>query len=83
MYSITLLLRLMHCSSPFHFGAVEKVLRYVDGMIKYGIKSKKNIDTNLVGYSDNDSGCCIDDKKSTFGYCFTFRIEVFLWSAKK
>ena len=37
----------------------------------------------LIGYTDNDNGCNIDDRKSTFGYKFHFGTSVVSWASKK
>lgn len=37
----------------------------------------------LFGYSDSDWGGCLDDCKTTSGYCFSFGSGIFSWSTKK
>lgn len=37
----------------------------------------------LIGYLDSDWGGCLDDYKSTSGYCFSFGSGIFSWSTKK
>ncbi|KAL6318567.1 hypothetical protein AAG906_000645 [Vitis piasezkii] len=37
----------------------------------------------LHGYSDSDWAGCVDDMRSTSGYCFSFGSGIFSWSSKK
>ncbi|RVW22681.1 putative mitochondrial protein [Vitis vinifera] len=37
----------------------------------------------LHGYSDSDWVGCVDDMRSTSGYCFSFGYGIFSWSSKK
>ena len=43
--------------------------------------TSKNL--RLIGYTDNDNGRSIDDRKSTFGYTFHFGTGVVSWDSKK
>ena len=83
MYAISLLSRYMHCVSEIHFQAAKHVLRYVKGTIDYGIKFSQVKNFILHGYSDSDWVGCVDDMRSTSGYCFSFGYGIFSWSSKK
>ena len=73
----------MHCVSEIHFQAAKHVLRYVKGTIDYGIKFSQVKIFILHGYSDSDWVGCVDDMRSTSGYCFSFGYGIFSWSSKK
>ena len=83
MYAVSLLLRYMHCASEIYFQAAKRVLRYVKGTIDYGIKFSQVKNFILHGYSDSDWVGCVDDMRSTSGYCFSFGYGIFSWSSKK
>lgn len=83
----------MHCASEIHFQAAKRIVRYVKGTIDYGPRfcqvknfalqaySDKNF--TLQGYSDSDWAGCVDDMRSTSGYCFSFGSAIFSWCSKK
>ncbi|XP_044488302.1 uncharacterized mitochondrial protein AtMg00810-like [Mangifera indica] len=37
----------------------------------------------LYGYSDSDWASCVNDMRSTSGYCFSFGSGIFSWCSKK
>ncbi|WVZ15253.1 hypothetical protein V8G54_012819 [Vigna mungo] len=83
MHSVSLLSRYMHCASEIHFQAAKRILRYVKGTIDYGIWFKKVESLSFHGYSDSDWAGCVDDMRSTSGYCFSLGSGVFSWCSKK
>jgi hypothetical protein len=83
MYAVSLLSRYMHCASEIHFQAAKRILRYVKGTVDYGIRFNQVQNFRLLGYSDSDWAGCVDDMRSTSGYCFTLGSGVFSWCSKK
>ena len=83
MFASSLLSRFMHNPSQLHLGAAKRVLRYIKGTLDYGIKFCKSTTLNRHGYCDSDWGGCLDDMKSTSGYCFSLGSGVFSWASKK
>ncbi|KAK2995750.1 hypothetical protein RJ640_007518 [Escallonia rubra] len=83
MFATSLLLRFMHNPSHFHLGAMKRMLRYIQGTIDHGIKYSKNSDLKLFGFCDSAWGGCVDDMKSTSGYCFSLGSGMFSWVSKK
>ncbi|KAH9678563.1 hypothetical protein KPL71_025767 [Citrus sinensis] len=83
MHAVSLLSRYMHCASKIHFQAAKRILRYVKGTIDYGIKFNQVKNFHLHGYSDSDWARCVDDMRSTSGYCFSFGSGIFSWCSKK
>ena len=60
-----------------HVHLVEKhVLRFLKGIVEYGLKYDMNPNTKLEGYVDLDSAGSAIDKKSTSGYCFSMRLDM-------
>ncbi|XP_057416150.1 secreted RxLR effector protein 161-like [Lotus japonicus] len=83
MHSVSLLSRYMHCPSEIHFQAAKRILRYVRGTTDYGIRYRQVKSFSFHGYSDSDWAGCVDDMRSTSGYCFTLGSGVFSWCSKK
>lgn len=44
---------------------LQRIMRYVNGTLDYGIHYHKNYDVKLAGFSDSDCGSNIDGRKST------------------
>ena len=62
---------------------VKKVLRYLqhtkDLMLTY-----RHTDTlEVVGFSDSNYACYVDDKRSTFGYIFMMAVGAVSWKSVK
>ncbi|TXG58154.1 hypothetical protein EZV62_015983 [Acer yangbiense] len=83
MNAISLLLRYMHCASEIHFQAAKRIVRYIKGMIDYGLRFCQVKNFTLHGYFDSDWAGCVDDTRSTLGYCFSFGFTIFSWCSKK
>jgi hypothetical protein len=50
--------------------ATKHVLRYLCGMIDYGLDYHRGYGVHLVGYTDSDWAGFVSDRKITSGYCF-------------
>ena len=83
VYSVNLISRFMHEPSKLHYAAAKRILRYLQGTKKFGIKYKKENNCKLIGYTDSDWAGSIDDRKSTSGYVFCLGSNVIAWSSKK
>jgi hypothetical protein len=53
-----------------HWIVAKHILRYLHGMLKYGLRYSSNNDVQLHGFTDSDWAESADDKKSTSGICF-------------
>ena len=73
----------MSSPSHFHLGVAKRLLRYLQGIMNYGIKYEKNLNVKLIGFCDSDWSGCLDDMKSTFGYAFSLGSSIFSWLSKK
>ena len=58
-------------------------MRYVKGIVDYGVKYTYSQNFQVHDYFDSDWGGSIDDMKNTIGYCFSFGSGMFSWSSKK
>ena len=58
-------------------------VRYLKGIVYYGLEYEENHKINLEGYVDlNWAGSAID-RKSTSGWCFSMRSGVISWFSRK
>ncbi|KAF7130877.1 hypothetical protein RHSIM_Rhsim10G0166500 [Rhododendron simsii] len=73
----------MHEPSKLHYAAAKRILHYLQGTKKLGIKYTKEKDSKLIGYTDSDWAGSIDDRKSTFGQVFCLGTKIISWSSKK
>lgn len=83
MFAASLLSRFMSKPSHLHLGAAKRVLRYVMGTMKHGIRFEKNSKLEAKGYCDSDWAENVDDMKSTSGYVFNLGSSVISWYLKK
>ena len=59
------------------------LLRYLKGIVDYGLKYDANQKINLEGYVDLDWAGSAIDKKSTSGCCFSMGSDVISWFSRK
>ena len=83
MYGVSLISRFMDSQRYSHWKAGKIILRYVSGTKYLAIMYSTSEYFKLTGYTDNDNGGNIDDKKSTYGHTFHFGTGVVLWASKK
>jgi hypothetical protein len=66
--------------------AAKHVLRYLKGSINYEICfTKSNAELQVLAYSDSDWASCLEDRRSTTGYCCTLNEKgpMISWKSKK
>ena len=85
-YNVGLISRYMQYPKELHMYVAQRILRYLQGTIGYGImfpKGKSDSELELVGYSD--SYWCGDksDRKNTAGYIFLFGGVPISWNSTK
>jgi hypothetical protein len=66
-----------------HLTAVKRILRYVNGIVNFGISFSRNTNLELVGYFDADWARNADDRKSPSGGCFYVGTNLVAWMSKK
>ena len=66
-----------------HLIAAKHILRYLRGIVDYGIKYESNQKINLEGYVDSDWVGSSIDRKSTSGCCFSMGSGVISWFSRK
>jgi hypothetical protein len=66
-----------------HLTAVKRILRYLKGTSKLGLKYEKIKNEQLIGYSDADWAGDRDDRHSTSGYVCLLSGGAITWMSKK
>ncbi|XP_047326648.1 uncharacterized mitochondrial protein AtMg00810-like [Impatiens glandulifera] len=70
-YDIDVVSIFMNRPTEIHQKAVKQVLQYLQGTIHLGLVFRKGGgDDEIVGYSDIDLACDLDEQKSTWGMAF-------------
>ena len=66
-----------------HLIAAKHILRYLKGIVDYGLKYEVNQKINLEGYVDLDWAGSAIDRKSTSGCFFSMGSGVISWLSRK
>jgi hypothetical protein len=66
-----------------HWEAVKHILRYLTGIVTYGLRYTSSGGLFLYGYADVDWAGSPVDRKSTFRYCFSLGSAMISWSSRK
>nr|GEY80004.1 copia protein [Tanacetum cinerariifolium] len=73
----------MHDPQEPHLSTLERILRYIQGTLNYGLQLFSSSTTYLVAYSDEDWAGCPTTRRSTSG-CYVFLGNNLLsWSSKR
>ncbi|XP_047149161.1 secreted RxLR effector protein 161-like [Vigna umbellata] len=83
MYGVSLISRFMAQPTETHWSAIKRILRYLKGTTELGIFYKKEEDTTLMAYTNNDFAGDIDGRKSISGFIFSLGTGAVSWSSKK
>ena len=75
--------RYMHEPRSGHMDAVHRILRYLKGTPGKGLWFQANGHLTIDGYSDADWASCLDDRRSTSGYCVFVGGNLIAWRSKK
>uniref|UniRef100_A0ACD5U205 Uncharacterized protein n=1 Tax=Avena sativa TaxID=4498 RepID=A0ACD5U205_AVESA len=82
-YAVSVVSRYMHDPRRGHLDAVNRILRYLKTFPGKGILFSRNGHLNIEGYRDADWVGCLDDRKSTSGYCVFVGGNLVSWRSKK
>ena len=66
-----------------HWSARKIILRYIAGTRDCGIMYASTEKKDLIGYTNSDFACSLDDRKRTSGYVFHLGSSVISWEYKK
>jgi hypothetical protein len=73
----------MHNPTILHWAAIKRILYYLNGTQTHGLNIQKFTSLGLHAYSDADWAGCIDDRRSTLGFCIFLGHNLISWSSKK
>jgi hypothetical protein len=78
-----LISRYMTRPMEIHLQAAKRALRYLKGIVNYGIHYKRGGEGELLAFTDSDYAGDMEDRKSTSGYVFLMGSSVVSWCSKK
>ena len=81
-HAVGVINRFMHNPGRSYWNAVNHVFRYLAGTKDHGILFCPNSTSHIVGYTNSDFVGCVDSRKSTTRYCFTFGNGAISWKLK-
>eukprot|EP00253_Pinus_taeda_P025371 PITA_25371 len=82
-FVVGLVARFMKNPRESHWKVAKRILRYVRGIVQFGIHYSAKAAPLLVGFTDSDWAVDPDDRKSTAGYVFTLGSGPITWACKK
>ena len=82
-FAVNKLSQLMHATTSTHWGAVKRLLRYLNGTRDFGIHIHSDTPLTLHGFSDADWGGDPDDRTSTGAYVIFLGANPISWSSTK
>lgn len=66
-----------------HYATAKKILKYLKYTIDFGLLIRLSTSTQLSIYLDANWVRCLDDCKSTFGFCIFLDHNLISWNSKK
>jgi hypothetical protein len=82
-YAVSVVSRYMHDPRSGHLDVVYRILRYLKSSPGKGLMFKSHGHLNIEGYCDADWASCLDDRRSTSGYCVFVGGNLVSWRSKK
>jgi hypothetical protein len=82
-YAVSLVSRYMHDPRSNHLDVVNRILRYLKGCPGKGILFSNHGHLEVEGFTDADWAGCLDDRRSTSGYCTFVGGNLVSWRSKK
>nr|GEW30773.1 retrovirus-related Pol polyprotein from transposon TNT 1-94 [Tanacetum cinerariifolium] len=83
LFVVGLISRFMEEPTTKHLNIEKSILRYIKGVVDYGMFYSTSEDFKLVAYSDSDWARSKDDGRSTSGFLFFLGNNAFTWSSKR
>eukprot|EP00253_Pinus_taeda_P014552 PITA_14552 len=82
-YTVNTLSQFMVEPKRAHWATTKHVLRYIQGIVDYGILYTKSKDIRLNGFTDADWAGSSVDRKSNSGFCFNIGSRMTSWCSRK
>ncbi|KAL3830766.1 hypothetical protein ACJIZ3_019568 [Penstemon smallii] len=82
-FSVNKVCQYMHSPRVSHWQCVKRILRYLKSTADFGLLLQPSPNPCLAAFTDADWAGCLDDRKSTGGFCIFFGKNLVSWSSKK
>ncbi|XP_016191654.1 uncharacterized protein LOC107632496 [Arachis ipaensis] len=82
-YSVHKMSQFVQAPLNTHWRMVKRILRYLSGTIRHGLRLEKANSMEVTAYSDSDWAGDPDDRKSTSGYCVFLGSNLISWASRK
>ena len=73
----------MHDLREPHMALIKRILRYVKGILSFGLHIGTGSVQSLIAYSNTDWVGCLDSRRSTSGFCVYLGDNLVSWSSKR
>lgn len=83
VYAVSIVSRYMHDPRTSHLDIVNRILRYLKSCPGKGILFLNHGHLKIEGFTDADWAGCLDDRRSTTGYCVFVGGNLVSWRSKK
>jgi hypothetical protein len=82
-FSMNKVCQFLHAPTIVHWEAVKRILRYVKGTLRLGLKFVKDKSTIVGVFANADWAGFPNDRRSTEGFAVFFSLNLISWSARK
>jgi histone deacetylase 1/2 len=82
-FAVNKVCQVLHAPTTTHWSAVKRILRYISGTVKLGLKICKSRSMMVSAFSDADWAGCVDDRRSTGGFAVFLGNNMISWTARK
>lgn len=82
-FAVNLFSRYCNDPGPQHWAGVKRIIRYLKGTAKLGLRYQRSADTETIGYCDADWAGDVDGARSSTGYVFLRNETAISWATRK
>jgi hypothetical protein len=82
-FSVNKVCQFLHAPTIEHWIAVKRILRYLKGSARLGLKICKSTSSLVSAFSDGDWAGSLDDRRSTSGFVVYIEDNLVSWNAQK
>jgi histone deacetylase 1/2 len=82
-FSVNKVCPYLHAPTTTHWSTVKRILRYISGTKKFGLKIRRSQSMMVSAFSDADWAGCLDDRRSTGGFVVFLGSNLVSWTARK